>query len=288
MLGLDYSMARPDPAFIKAQGFDFVLRYLSYTPGKNISPQEAASLLAAGVSIGLVWETYAQRPLEGYAAGADDARQAAMQAKAVGQPDDRPIYFAVDWDASASEQPAIDDYLRGAASVIGFNRVGVYGGYHVVRRCHENGTAKWLWQTYAWSSGRVYEYNHLYQYSNGEWKGSVDFNEAKQKDFGQWPYSGKPKRRHEMFILALTPDGWVWGCDLAQGTRYHVPNETALATIQAFARSQYGLELKVYKIEPEYLEWMPIVKGPVGTPFDDTRQVTAGEIAEELSRRLAQ
>ncbi|MCL4473569.1 MAG: DUF1906 domain-containing protein [Actinobacteria bacterium] len=190
MLGLDFSFSRPDPGYIKSQGFDFICRYLSHSPGKNLSRPEADAALAAGISIVLVWETYSNRALSGFAGGREDAGAAYAQAQALGQPLDRPIFFAVDWDASEGEQAAIDDYLRGAASVIGPERVGVYGSYYVVKRCHENGSARWLWQTYAWSGGLVYNPAHLYQYSNGEWGGTVDFNEAKTDDFGQWPFSG--------------------------------------------------------------------------------------------------
>ena len=188
MKGLDYSFSRPEPARIAREGFAFVMRYLSYTPGKNITPQERDALFAAGLSIGLVWETYAQRPMSGYAGGREDAQAAYSQARALGQPLDRPIYFAVDWDASESEIATVRDYLSGAASILGAERIGVYGSYRVVSVCMETGAAAWGWQTYAWSGRSIYAGAHIYQYSNGEWNGTVDFNEGRQPDIGCWPY----------------------------------------------------------------------------------------------------
>lgn len=215
MLGLDFSYSRPDPGYVKSQGFSFIARYLSYTPGKNISRREADAALAAGLAVVLVWETYANRPLSGYSGGVADAREAAAQALSVGQPASRPIYFAVDWDASSRELPAIDDYLRGAASVFGAGRVGVYGSYTVVKHCLEAGSAAYGWQTYAWSGGRLYDGSHLYQYSNGEWGGSVDFNRALKPDYGQWPHS---ERKRDMSLQHPQPapvdtDGLKWRAD---------------------------------------------------------------------------
>jgi hypothetical protein len=104
-------------------------------------------------------------------------------------PDDRPIYFSVDWDADSSDWAAIDAALRGAASVIGADRVGVYGSYATVAHCHAAGTAKWFWMTYAWSKGKEPPaYVHLYQYRNTQNIGGADcdFVRALKDDYGQW------------------------------------------------------------------------------------------------------
>ena len=187
MIGIDYSWARPGAANIKAAGYDFICRYLSYDPGKNISASEAQDALNNGLGIILVWETTASRALSGRAGGIEDANEALRQANAVGQPNFLPIYFAVDFDASPAQQGAIDEYLRGAGTVLGPAYVGVYGGYWVVKRCLDNGSAKWAWQTYAWSGGNIDPRIHIYQYLNGgAFNGQADLNEAKQTNFGQW------------------------------------------------------------------------------------------------------
>ncbi|MFI0350429.1 DUF1906 domain-containing protein [Actinomadura sp. 9N407] len=189
IFGVDYSWGRPDPAALKRADVEFVCRYLSHdTTGKNLTRDEAERLSEAGLSLVVVWETTARRALAGEGAGIDDARHAERQANEIGMPDDRPVYFAVDFDAQREHQDAIHAYLDGAASVIGRDRVGVYAGYGPVNRALDAEKAEWAWQTYAWSGGKWDERAHIQQYSNGhELDGvSVDHNRATQDDYGQW------------------------------------------------------------------------------------------------------
>jgi LysM repeat protein len=186
--GVDYSWARPGGKTLKDAGKHFAVRYLypDGQGGKGLDPSELADLQANGVDVAVVFESYAARAKEGRAAGNTDAKTAQAALQAVGLPANMPIYFAVDYDAPESDQGAIDEYLRGAAEVVGADRVGVYGGYWIIKRCHENGTAKWLWQTYAWSGGNVHPENHLYQYRNGQdINGAVDFTRAMKDNYGQ-------------------------------------------------------------------------------------------------------
>ena len=123
--GVDYAWARPSPASLKADGFGFVARYLSYdTTGKNLSAGEANALIAEGLDVVADWEWGAQDALQGYALGVQEAQAAEAQAKADGQPAGRPIYFSIDFDAQPSQQGAINDYFDGVASVIGRARTG--------------------------------------------------------------------------------------------------------------------------------------------------------------------
>jgi len=189
--GVDYSWARPGGAALKAAGKDFVVRYIPYPGhgGKGLDANELADLRNNGIDVAMVFESYAARALEGRGAGQVDARASVEALKALGMPD-IPVYFAVDFDTTEGQQAVIDDYLRGAADVIGADRVGVYGSYYVCKRCRDNGTAKWLWQTYAWSGGQVLDGLHLYQYKNGQnLNGAVDFTEARQDNFGQYAAS---------------------------------------------------------------------------------------------------
>lgn len=186
--GIDYSWARPGGAAIAAAGKKFAVRYLypDGQGGKGLDASELQDLQAHGIEVPVVYESYAARAKEGRAAGHADARTAQAALQAVGLPTGMPIYFAVDYDAPEGDQGIIDKYLRGAADVIGADRVGVYAGYWVVKRCKENGTAKWLWQTYAWSGGNVLDGIHLYQYRNGQdLNGAVDFNKSLQENYGQ-------------------------------------------------------------------------------------------------------
>lgn len=191
--GIDYSWARPGGAAIKNAGKQFVVRYLfaDGQGGKGLDAGELADLLANGLEIVLVYEAYAASLKEGYGTGVAHAQAAQREIERLGLPTNSPVYFAADWDASASEQAAIDDYLNGAASVIGRDRVGIYGSADVMTRTMQSGSAKWFWQTYAWSRGRVQEGIHLYQYSNGQdINGAVDFNRTSLDNYGQVSKAG--------------------------------------------------------------------------------------------------
>jgi hypothetical protein len=195
LFGVDYAWGRPSVTSLKNAGVKFVCRYLSYdTTGKNLGLAEAVRLSDAGIWIVVVWETTAKRALAGHTIGAEDARAAAAQAKACGMPADRPIYFAVDFDASSGQQAAINAYLDGAASVLGKNRTGIYGGYNPVKRALDGGHCAWAWQTYAWSSGHLDSRSHLFQYSNDHKIGGVglDFDHALKDDYGQWKVGVSP------------------------------------------------------------------------------------------------
>ena len=175
---IDRSWDRTPASQVKAAGFSGVLRYLSHDAGKSLDAAEVADFAMAGLAIGVVWESYARRSLEGFAAGAQDAKDSVAQLAALGMPSNQVVYFAVDFDTTEAQQAPIDDYLRGAASVIGVDRVGSYGSYYIVKRTHDNGTAKWFWQTLAWSGGQIYENNHIYQNGATAFGGGADQNDA--------------------------------------------------------------------------------------------------------------
>jgi hypothetical protein len=185
--GVDYAWARPTPAHLKAQGYTFAARYLSYdTTGKNLTAGEANQLKAAGIDIVANWEWGADDALDGYQRGVEHAKTAESQAKAAGMPAGRPIYFSVDFDATPGQQAAIDAYMDGVASVIGRSRTGAYGGYWVIKRLFDHGKITWGWQTYAWSGGQWDPRAQLRQIQNGIENGQLDKDEAVAADFGQW------------------------------------------------------------------------------------------------------
>jgi hypothetical protein len=178
--GIDYAWSKPSASWIKSQGYGFAMRYLSRDSSKDLSLGEANSLASYGIWMGVVWETSARRARDGYAAGRVDAARALAAARELEMPEDRPIYFAVDYDASTSE---VVGYFQGVVSYMGLARTGVYGGYNVVKGLDSAGLATWFWQTLAWSGGRWYAGNHIEQYEVGV---SWDENRSKQDDFGQW------------------------------------------------------------------------------------------------------
>jgi hypothetical protein len=196
VFGVDYAWGRPGPAALKKAGAKFACRYLSHdTSGKNLTRAEANVLSDAGISLVVVWESTASRALAGHAAGVADAKSAVAQAQVCGMPAGRPIYFAVDFDATAGQQSAINSYLDGAASVLGRARVGLYAGYYVVKRAFDAHKITWGWQTYAWSGGHWDSRAHIQQYSNDHTLNGVgvDHDRAVKDDYGQWRVGANPE-----------------------------------------------------------------------------------------------
>lgn len=208
--GCDYSTSKPSISALKSAGIHFAVRYTS--PGanpKNLTKAELTALLAAGLQVAFVFESTTGRMLGGHSAGTSDATTADTAIKVLGMTG-LPVYFACDFDAGASEQPLINDYLDGAASVIGRSRTGIYGGYWPVSRALNAAKAAWAWQTYAWStyrgtvpphaekwemppgSGHIFLADtraQLRQGPNGVplGGGTIDLDHAYAPDFGQWP-----------------------------------------------------------------------------------------------------
>ena len=208
--GVDYAWGRPSIRALQNAGVQFACRYLSHdTTGKNLDRAEAQSLSDAGIWVVVVWESTASRALDGYDAGAQDARDADSQAAAYGMPAGRPIYFAVDFDAGSGDQGAINSYLDGAASVLGHGRVGIYGGYYPVKRALDGGHATWGWQTYAWSGGQWDPRAQLQQYSNDHIIDGVglDYDRATKDDYGQWRVGVSPVQEDDDMPYGQLTDG---------------------------------------------------------------------------------
>lgn len=186
--GVDFSYGRPGGAALAAAGKRFAVRYINGAQGKALSAAEIADYQAHGLAICLVFESSKGEPLSGPAAGRADAALARDNAAALGVPAAVPIYFAVDFNVTANEMPAIDAYLLAAAEVLGAARVGVYGHNRLMAHCAKVGSARWFWQTYAWSGGQVDSHAHLIQWSNGQTinRAAVDFDLALQAAYGQW------------------------------------------------------------------------------------------------------
>lgn len=196
--GIDYEALPVEQ--VKVLGASFVCRYLS-TAGnpKNLTREEARALSAHGVDVVVVFETTADRALEGRRAGEYDAHAALTQALGCGMVGARPIFFAVDFDSSSSPS-ATDGYFDGCAAVLGHGRCGPYGGFAVCEHQLDRGF-HWAWQTYAWSDGR-WGRAQLQQYQNGA---SYDHDRAGDADFGQWRYLVPPYRPEVSPFALLVP-----------------------------------------------------------------------------------
>lgn len=204
IFGIDLASPVANPEAVKSAGVHFVCRYVS-TPGnpKNLSKAEAAGLKSAGLDIVVVFETTAQRALGGHADGIADAHSAQTQSLACGAPSHAPIYFAVDFDAAAAgDRDRVRAYMSGAASVLGKDHTGVYGGLAAVKAVLDDGICKYAWQTYAWSGGVWDKRAQIQQYENGKTLAghSVDYDRAMVTNYGQWD----PPRRIIGYTVAYT------------------------------------------------------------------------------------
>src|SRR5262249_48761910 len=85
--GGGYGWVRPSLTHVKAEGYTFVARYLSYdTTGKNLTAIEANALKAAGIDIVSSWEWGPTDALDGFQRGVEHAQAAQSQATACGMP----------------------------------------------------------------------------------------------------------------------------------------------------------------------------------------------------------
>jgi hypothetical protein len=232
--GVDYSDARPSPATLVADGYTFVVRYLSHDSEKNLTHAEAQALIAAGLDVVSNWEAGAENALGGYAQGVADAQDANAQATADGAPPTRPIYFSVDFDASAAQQGTLNDYFNGVASVIGRARTGAYAGFSQIGRLFDAGEITWGWQAYAWSYGNWDSRAQMRQIQNNIDGGCCDLDHGIAADFGQWGH-GTGTDVNEYAFQANTTSLWTvgnagnrdWSLGMMPGTS---PSITALAT----------------------------------------------------------
>jgi hypothetical protein len=155
-------------AALKAQGYDFALRYYSNNASKNLSLGEARALSSAGLRIGVVWETSGTHAgffsrAQGLADGAEAFR---MARETIGQPFGSAIYFAVDYDPTQADLDGpVSNYFTGVhAALFVANegqpsyQVGVYGSGLCCATLVERGIASlsWLSQSTAFAGSRQY------------------------------------------------------------------------------------------------------------------------------------
>lgn len=188
--GVDASYDRPNPVQLAAAGKRFFVGYVSPQSGKNLTAAECAAYHAANVAVCLVWENTGSETLKGYAQGVTDGKEARRQARLLGFPDDRPIYHAIDFDASSAQLSGpIAYYFRGVAAAEGsVSLVGAYGGVRQIGYLLDQHLVTYAWQTYAWSGGAWDLRAQAQQYHNGVQLagGTVDLDRAMTDDYGQW------------------------------------------------------------------------------------------------------
>ena len=193
--GVDYAWSKPRASVLRSQGKAFACRYIgrNIDDGKMLTATELASLRGNGLDVVMNVEG-TEGGFNSYAAGQDWARKGLAWLSDIRLTGNRPIYFSV--DVGSPNWSQVKAACQGAASVIGLDRVGIYGGYNTIAFVHDNNLAKWFWQTYAWSTFngklRWHPAAHIQQYRNGvKIDGAdCDLDRAMQADYGQWYYEG--------------------------------------------------------------------------------------------------
>jgi len=251
--GVDYSTSRPEPHSLYMAGFRYASRYVGLGGrSKRLSPIEAQALTRAGLAIIANCEGAAEGwMLGGYAIGRAAAAASLLDAGLCGMPDGRPVYYSCDFDVTEAQWPDVRACLRGASSVHGLDRTGIYGGTNALRWARRDGVATWFWQALGWRHGDWEPYAHVRQWRNGVTiaGGDVDLDEATVTDFGQW-YStltpGGPMLDLADLVSALadgsTRDGYVWETEPVSGP--HIKGRTLadiLNAVRAISAAGGGL-----------------------------------------------
>jgi photosystem II stability/assembly factor-like uncharacterized protein len=182
------------PSRLKRKGVGVVVRYVGASKWKSLTRREANALRSAGIDIAAVYETKADWMLGGRKAGVAAAKKARAAVRACGGPKYPFIYLAC--DVPTKRYSTVNACLRGAASVLGANKVGIYGSYSVCDNALKSGYATKAWQTEAWSSGKVLSRAALYQnarHVHGNLGLDYDSNFTRADDIGQWGYKGAAK-----------------------------------------------------------------------------------------------
>jgi hypothetical protein len=210
--GLDTTMelTRWARALRQVHGFDFALRYYSHNAAKNLSLGEARALSAAGLQLGVVWETAGTHPAYfTRAQGLADAAAAFRYAREViGQPPGSAIYFAVDYNATQADLDGpVSNYFTGVRAGLfaaGEGQipyeVGVYGSglccATLVER--EQASLSWLSQSTGFLGSKAYASEQRYsliQY--GETRLKLDDGTVIAID----PDATNPGRPHGLFSV---------------------------------------------------------------------------------------
>lgn len=151
-----------DYKYLKKNGMNFVMRYfVPDSMSKSLTSDEVNSAHAAGIALGLVYETTANRALQGHPAGVADAKTVNGLINKFRPPHGTAIYFAVDCDVPPAQHPIISAYFMGIKSELDYRyKIGVYGGRRILgflEACSD--TCTHYWSAYAWKYGIVGKYN---------------------------------------------------------------------------------------------------------------------------------
>lgn len=181
---------------LKAAGIGFAAGYYSYNDAKNLTPEGARSLTAAGIAIVSIFEAAGDKYANFTGAqGHADALQALKLAQACQQPGGSGIYFAVDFDASPIQAAnGVRAYFNAIKAALGGRyRIGVYGSGYVCQSLFGLAELFWLGGAMGWRGSRDFTAAHIRQGEPGDPYHlglTVDPDIAFDGDFGQWQVVG--------------------------------------------------------------------------------------------------
>jgi len=211
--GVDLSQRIRSAADLRAAGKTFAVRYVSPNtvnhPSKQLTAAELADCHAHDVAVAVVWETTTNRAGGTRADGRADAHAAANACTMLGLPDDMPIHWAIDFDASGVN---IDSYARGWYDVLDVARIGAYGGIRPLAYLLDLKLITYAWQTFAWSNGELEPRATAYQWHNDVTVAgnNCDLDAALAHDFGQWPRPTNPPDQGVDMALDNADANTVW------------------------------------------------------------------------------
>lgn len=197
----DYAAGVLKAADIKAAGALGAIRYVSdrrpnaqWMLGKPIQLSEARDLYQAGLKIVSNYQFGKADTadwLGGQAAGVTHAKRGWELHTAAGGPVGAPIYVSIDDNPTLEQyKQQVAPYLRAWESVIGHQRVGIYGNSTTIEWALQDGLGSWFWQ-HNWGTpqGYIHPEAHLHQFeidARSVAGVGVDLNDILKPQFGQW------------------------------------------------------------------------------------------------------
>nr|WP_238559008.1 DUF1906 domain-containing protein [Rhodococcus rhodnii] len=198
---IDYSAGVPSAGSIAAAGFAGAIRYVSdrrpgaeWMAGKPMLADEAQALQAAGLAVVSCYQYGKAETADwkgGFEAGVKHGRRGLQLHEEAGGPAHAPIYASIDDNPDAVQfATMIAPYLLGWQSVIGRERVGVYGNSPTIDLAVAAGLGTYYWQ-HDWGTpeGYVNPHAHLHQFEIDEQSVDgigIDRNSILKADYGQW------------------------------------------------------------------------------------------------------
>ncbi len=201
---IDYAVGVPSAAAIKAAGHLGAVRYVSgrrpgtegWMTGKPVTFAETTALAQHNLQTASVYQ-FGRAETADWLRGAAGAREHAPRAITLhaeaGGPTGRPIYIAIDDNPTPAQyENQIRPYLQTFSAMLraaGY-QTGVYGNYHVVEWCTQDGIGEFFWMHDWGSGGKIHPRTTIHQLPQAQQKKiegvTVDINHVYADDWGQW------------------------------------------------------------------------------------------------------